>query len=356
MSGLFNITVAGAAGGRGICSIDSGKGLVWRGQVNLTEEDNLLILVGQKGVGPCDIRPDISPCKNPPTSMNESTYCYTNQWFDWLQETVFNNNVSINQMYSGGGGGEGASMIRRQNRTTGNFGNLPLVIAGGGGGSSVNFSFDFLSQFGIPVQQGFENANTSILYTQFINAKATNHDDGLFNSSYCFSGVRGYIRESNPPSLRAGAGGGWSTAASGVNVDGEFLEVKQNFAEGGFGCGRQIGGADPFQVALSNLNGGFGGGGGQCGGGGGGGGYTGGSIFGYSVNLPGGGGYFFGPSINSNTEISATSNGDGYVDLVLANCGCADVCIIVEDTFKCDCPNDTNLAPDEFDCYEGQLM
>ena len=56
MNGLYNITVAGAGGGRGICNGEfGGHGYQRTVQVELSTEYELLILVGQRGTGPCDV-------------------------------------------------------------------------------------------------------------------------------------------------------------------------------------------------------------------------------------------------------------------------------------------------------------
>ena len=360
-SGLFNITVAGAAGGRGICSIDSGKGLIWRGQVNLTEEDNLLILVGQKGVGPCDVQHDIELplCQDPPTSIKDVKQCHI-EWYSWIRNhsalsDLPSQNDDLNLAFIGAGGGGGASMVWRQNRTDGVFDVYPLVIAGGGGGSASNLSYDAIQDI-FPRSPGsnVQNVDNETLYHTFINAKATTHDVRLALDP---SG-RGFVVDTLANAdIRAGVGGGWSSLVSQMaDTDGEPLSVKHNFAHGGFDCSRQIDNHPDQSAVIRFVQGGFGGGGGQCGVGGAGGGYTGGSIFGNSIKFPGGGGYSYFYSNDSSEKISITSEGDGYVDLVLSDCGCAGSCEIIDHTFECACPSDTYLAPDEFDCYHSKIL
>ena len=112
---------------------------------------------------------------------------------------------------------------------------------------------------------------------------------------------------------------------------------------------------------LANVDGGFGGGGGECGGGGGGGGFTGGAVLDYSNEIPGGGGesvafIFHNVSIMILSPIDFSYNsGDGYMDIVPANCNCSGTCSVnkTEDTFECFCPDNTTLAQDGFDCYYG---
>ena len=80
-TGRYNVTVAGAAGGRGIFSSTSERVLKWKGTVSLSDEEDLVILVGQRGVGPCDQTAtrskvqDLLMCQNPPTNLNESETC-----------------------------------------------------------------------------------------------------------------------------------------------------------------------------------------------------------------------------------------------------------------------------------------
>ena len=49
--GLYNITAAGAAGGRGVCNLERGHGLARTVQVELFPPLELLIVVGQQGLG-----------------------------------------------------------------------------------------------------------------------------------------------------------------------------------------------------------------------------------------------------------------------------------------------------------------
>ena len=171
------------------------------------------------------------------------------------------------------------------------------------------------------------------------------------------TGARGY-RPSAETSYISGAGGGWSPLLTTSSTDGQSLSKPIRFAEGGFDCDRLVG-----NIAIANeIDGGFGGGGGECGGGGGGGGYTGEAILDYSNDIPGGGGHsVYVPNspftIDSETVEFSFNSGDGYVDIVPANCKCSGTCVVneTEDTFECFCPDNTTLAHDGFDCYYGKL-
>ena len=56
-TGWYNITVAGAAGGRGLCNPEKGKGVVTSGRLYVEKgvNDSVLVMVGQQGKGPCDV-------------------------------------------------------------------------------------------------------------------------------------------------------------------------------------------------------------------------------------------------------------------------------------------------------------
>ena len=130
-----------------------------------------------------------------------------------------------------------------------------------------------------------------------------------------------------------------------------------NFAQGGVDCGRSSSDLQFFE----EVNGGFGGGGGECGGGGGGEGFTGGAVLRVGNYIPGGGGH---SGVVRSKELPILSGvsifyneDEGYVDIVPANCNCTGYCAVneTEDVFECFCPNDTQLAQDGFDCFNGSL-
>ena len=364
-TGHYNVTVAGAAGGRGICSSTSGRGLKWKGTVSLSDEEDIIILVGQRGVGPCDQTAtrvqDIPMCQNPPTNLDESATC-EQEWSAWLQ--------SYSPVYSptifrfvGGGGGGGASFILPVTREGEVVNNLPIVIAPGGGGSAALERYYFLDREAH--RPGPANLTDKEQYLLLIDAQIALDP----NIPGIEEGTRGYLNSSNFVSnaLRPGAGGGWRSV--GINLDGGALGSAAQFAIGGLGCFQQLAASIAVQVPIRNANGGFGGGGGQCGGSGAGGGYTGGSVFGTYRTIPSGGGYFLGPqstpqgSAYNNTSftplsIDLNTGEDGYVDIVPVNCGCAYDCTIYQDLemFKCDCPDGFQLSINEVDCFQGIVL
>ena len=50
----YNVTIAGAAGGRGLCNFFIGRGGTLQFQIRLTPDYELLVMAGQKGRSPCD--------------------------------------------------------------------------------------------------------------------------------------------------------------------------------------------------------------------------------------------------------------------------------------------------------------
>ena len=335
---IYNVTIAGAAGGRGLCNILFGHGKVINFQVQLTPDYELLVMVGQKGQSPCDNPPVHSLCHNPPSSLGEANHC-NESWYNYTLEGNVNHQIYL---YTGGAGGGGASMLRARNVETGELLPQPLVVAGGGGGTSAILSYELF--------------NSENIYKTHIN---------WFRIRNWFNiGRRGF----RPLifshfSLLSGAGGGWSSLLTASGTDGKSLSQAKHFAEGGLNCDHlQLFESNRF---FSNVNGGFGGGGGECGGGGGGGGYTGGAVLNYNNDIPGGGGQSvvlrfentsITPLVNDSLVLFSINSGDGYVDIVPANCNCSGTCAVneTEDTFECFCPDNTTLAQDGFDCYNDK--
>jgi hypothetical protein len=49
---VYNVTIAGAAGGRGLCNIHFGHGAEMNFQIPLSPDYELLVMVGQMGQSP----------------------------------------------------------------------------------------------------------------------------------------------------------------------------------------------------------------------------------------------------------------------------------------------------------------
>ena len=350
-NGLYNITVAGARGGRGICNLEQGGyGYQRTVQVEVSTEYELLILVGQRGIEPCDVIPESEDayaifCREPITDIelcNGTWYNFTRDFYRIFYEAF------------GGGAGGGGSLVRARNRDSEDFDDFPIAIIGGGGGTASILDYDVVDDINI----GNAFLTNLLSYQVFINAHSRSHD-----TDYGTAGVRGF-RISSMNTV-AGAGGGYSAGiVQSIDVDGSALGRAQNFAEGGLDC-TQTFISTRNDIPYSGVYGGFGGGGGACGGGGGGGGYTGGAILAAGVTIPGEGGYsFIGNSITTSFRVYTIDEGrlnreddDGFVEIILANCGCVHRCLVnsTEDTFECLCPNNTMLAPDLSDCFAGEL-
>ena len=358
-AGLYNITVAGAAGGRGLCNIEVGHGLVQKIQVELSTVHELLVLVGQKGLGPCDTENPPSVCNTPPTLVNETVQCNAT-WY----ESLISEGVEYGNFYYpfvGGGGGGGASVVWLRGND-GTFGDFPIAISGGGGGSPSVLSYAVIQNV-LFSASSLSLTTDEMLYHDFLNASAMLFDTAISN----LGAVRGFRNTalSFLSNVNAGAGGGLfqHPLRPVTEIDGKLLGlVGSSSAEGGSDCATLLSAGGLFDRPLPEVYGGFGGGGGGCGGGGGGGGYTGGDIVQRSVDLPGGGGYSaFDPTTDDGSavvpiEFFPNINDDGYVDIVLANCGCAYECDLDIETeqFECLCRNDTQRAPDQSDCFQGK--
>ena len=349
---LWNVTIAGAAGGRGLCNIEHGSGLVQYFNIRIITEFDYLILAGAKGLGPCDTAepdPGHMLCFNPPDTPVKADAC--NETFThWANKLRSDNNITIKfQLYSGGAGGGGASYMGYSESQSAAKIQFILGVSGGGGGTSSAFDYPIIREL-IPELINDTRSDEDI-YLEFVDAKPTPIDT-LLGSTI---GGRGYRIDIE--GVQAGAGGGFLEFLD-VQIsleDGRAIGVADGFADGGRHCTRSDL-AVPAQ--LREAVGGFGGGGGGCGEGGGGGGYTGGAVIEIFTVTPGGGGFSYNALTNSNEVFPGytVNDGDGYVDIVAADCGCVYECVVYEeeDQFECLCPNDTQLAPDLSDCYNSE--
>ena len=220
---VYNVTIAGAAGGRGLCNIHFGHGRIMDFQVQLTPEYELLVMVGQKGKSPCDKYADHLLCHSPPTSLREANH-RDQSWYNYTLERSVNHQMYL---YTGGAGGGGASMLRARNVETGDILSLPHVVAGGGGGTSAILNYN--STFDLVVQTGEQHLTPEEFYRSHV------HIDRLILESRDNYGRRGY-RPLSRFSCLSGAGGGWSSQLSTSGTDGKSLSQTTHFAEGGLNC------------------------------------------------------------------------------------------------------------------------
>ena len=360
-AGLYNVTVAGAAGGKGICNIEFGRGLIVSAQLNVSENNRqMLVLVGQRGISPCDLDTYYEPCGYTSSMFNETAMCNAT-WYSLLEA----NGESDQYPFIGGGGGGGASMVRLINPETGLYDLIPPIIAAGGGGSPAVLSYNGISRaieiWNEVTNSSFElNKNTTNLdaYREFLNAKSEYYDERLFSTDQGIRGPR-IVQPVNGIHLSGGAGGGYLLDIPFQSPsNGQSLSDRFQFATGGLQCTSSI-----LSVSYVGVYGGFGGGGGGCGSGGGGGGFSGGVVLSPEVTSPGGGGYseYFNGSMQGDIPdnlLTGYNDRDGYVTIVPTKCGCAHECVLYEEEeeFRCECANGTEIAPDQSDCYQGKYI
>ena len=332
-SGLYNITVAGASGGEGVCH-PSGRGYALLSTFNFTAGQKLLVIVGQKGLSGCkNASGGYIPFCQPWANIADLYNC-TGKWrqkIGTVNYLVFGGNHLYG--YEGGGGGGGASMVQLMGDTG------PLMVSGGGGGGGAIYHQTILIDFNNTVNGGFR----SDAYSPSVTPK-TKH------------GMSGWSFEQQLASAGVGAGYNADPRAT-DGTDGGPLSSDRG-PTGGKDC-LDVSGGESTPTLYSA--GGFGGGGGGCENGGGGGGYTGGRVTDYTSDLtlylPGEGGYSY---VTNNEGVTHPYNdlgfneGEGYVEILPLNCLCTGECLIVDDNFCCSCPVDAQIAPDGFDCYQGE--
>ncbi len=340
--GLYNITIAGAAGGNGICNTERGRGLARTIQLELDPSLYLVLLVGQHGLSYCDVESNSMVCGTRQENSNLSN-C-NEEWHSYVETVYPELNISDSL---GGGGGGGASMVRVFHNRLG-LSSEPLVVGAGGGGGASIYNSSVANSIGSD-----ETLSDSVAYRSFIDAKSDHFTTTDSNPIMRNTTARNY----------AGLGGSYHIIENTTRlpVDGGYLSLADNFAVGGLDC---ISARTDNSINGPNGSyGGFGGGGGACAGGGGGGGYLGGSVLGAGQIMPGGGGFSFTANPFASTfkfinflHDKFNEEQDGYISIVNADCECVCRCEVFEDEdeFECMCPGTSLLAPDASDCYIGR--
>ena len=318
-TGDYIFTIAGARGGYGVCSPYTGLGAVIQSApMRFIEGDMLRILVGHKGLSPCD------NSSHPLCSFTFDTdvvlYNCTELWsFDFaIEDDIY--------FHEGGGGGGGASMVLNHNTE------MFIAISPGGGGSSAFYNgsveepnvYEFLSD-GFTDLQGLGSPGTRAVDSTFISGVGA----GFFHDSETY-----------------------------LPIDGFALGATSNAGIGGMDCTSASGLAENISFPFPETVGGFGGGGGACVEGGGGGGFTGGDVRDVGEYQFGEGGFGF-PTLSETLDLwnqIGTNDEHGYVSLLFTSCGCTHNCSFNETVFTCSCNDNSTLAPDGFDCYtEGKV-
>jgi len=313
-TGDYIFTIAGARGGYGVCSPYTGLGAVIQSSpMRFIEGDELRILVGHKGLSPCD------NSSHPLCSLVIDTdIVLTNCTELWNYVYAHDDDVFF---HDGGGGGGGASMVLYHNTET--F----IAISPGGGGSSAFYNgsaeepnvFELLSD-GFTDLQGFGSSGTRAVDSTFISGVGA----GFYHDPETY-----------------------------LPIDGFALGATSNAGIGGMDCASVNGLAGNISFPFPETDGGFGGGGGGCVEGGGGGGYTGGDVRGVGEYQFGEGGFGF-PTLSTTPDRwhqIGTNSDHGYVSLFFTSCGCTHNCSFNETVFTCSCNDNSTLAPDGFDCY-----
>ena len=124
-SGRYVVTVAGARGGKGVCTRRPGLSPMAQLTVTLEKDAVLEVVVGQMGRDACDNNVNgIHLCDVVISDIAEAVNC-SMQWESMVPTEV--------NLYDGGGGAGGGSLLRHTGST------IPIVLVGGGGGESAQF-------------------------------------------------------------------------------------------------------------------------------------------------------------------------------------------------------------------------
>lgn len=302
----YRIIAKGAGGGLGSGGVGSSRGALAVSVLELHHDEEIHILVGQKGEHACikSMGYRDRECEPPPST--EPSPKQRNS------KTKQVKNLVIEDGAGGGGGATYVFVLNPSNVA------VPLVVAGGGGGLGIGRYLDDADQHG-----RLYNPNGSNLSGQMI---------GAMNKT-------------------GGPGGGWEMYPDyplATHSGASMLEG----ARGGDPC---------YPPRGKHGQGGFGGGGGGCNTGGGGGGYSGGDTVVDKTNGDGGTSYI--SLTRSVPELSAVYDGDnsgvGSVVIIPAigtpACGCDYRCVALDEyssRVACICPENWRLKKDNLTACE----
>ena len=125
-NGSYQITIAGAGGGKGLCNPQPGAAPILRRNILTSDRDIVGIIVGQRGTDACHTIP----------SNRYGGLCLINVTADNCT-SVYQMNSGLCSLYDGGGGGGGASLFHRLSEYPSTSNPGWVVIAPGGGGAGV---------------------------------------------------------------------------------------------------------------------------------------------------------------------------------------------------------------------------
>lgn len=168
-----------------------------------------------------ELHADLAMCQNPPINLTEVRTC-KKEWIAWINS--YSNQISDRvhiKNFVGGGGGGGASYILPVTREGEGVNDLPIVIAPGGGGSAAVEHHDLFNDILRPSSDIILTDEEQHIF--LINAQTALHPS---IQDVMVEGSQGYINTSMvniSPSLRPGAGGGWSAVTSEFDQDGGAL-------------------------------------------------------------------------------------------------------------------------------------
>ena len=299
------IIAKGAGGGLGSGGEGSKRGAMAVSVLELHKDEEIYILVGQRGEHACiksmgyrdkECEPAISLQK-----MRNSN-----------SKTKQVKNITINDGAGGGGGGTFVFVLNTVNLA------VPLVVAGGGGGLGIGRYLEDHDQHGRLFLQDVANVSGQMY---------------------------------GDPNKTGGAGGGWQPFPEFTLVPHMGAALLEG-ARGGEPC---------YMPRGIHGQGGFGGGGGGCQTGGGGGGYSGGDSAEKKTNGQGGSSYI--GMKRSVAELSTIydgeNSGSGAVYIIPAiphpGCGCDYRCVALDEfsaMVACICPEGWRLKKDNFTACE----
>ena len=255
--GRYILTIAGARGGKGVCSPWAGLAPVFQSSATYHDRLTFELAIGQRGGDACGSTE--WECLPVNSTIQELVEC-SDSWQSQPSGIVLGD---------GGGGGGGGTQLQRVSGQT--HGVDRIIVAAGGGGEGA--TFPNISSTANETRANMKNGDTMLDRTSPGTVVVDTGKLGQFKCnpiSPMLSLTVQCLFLVTAASLKAGVGGG-TVLGSPSSVDGKgFANAGEQFAAGGDNCASCC--------IFTDSHGGFGGGGGGCASGGGGGGYGGGDA------------------------------------------------------------------------------